>query len=418
MRTAGLSLILSASQLLAAAEWNQFRGLDGRGVAEAAGVPAAPTEKDIAWTFSLPGKGHSSPVAWGTKVFVTAEDAGKPGTRHVICVNAETGKELWRYQDTFETYRQHQLNSYAASTPVADANRVYVSWLSGTNRRVLALDHSGKKVWEKTPGFYQEQHGSSSSPILVDGLLIVPNDHANGRDAGFFGLDARTGETKWKIATSSETTAFSTPLVITGADGKRQLVVSSQPASLKALDPLTGKVLWEVEHSVPKARAVSMPVLADGGLIFATVGQAGTGRGAVAVRPGSADGSKKPEVVWEASNRIPYVPTPVAIGRHLYVLSDGGLLSCVRAADGERVWEERGPGEAYSSLVAVNGVLYAVSRKGVLMTARAGEKFEPLGQLNLGEGCQTTPAVAAGRLIVRTDTKLIAIGNPPSAVKP
>ena len=162
-----------------------------------------------------------------------------------------------------------------------------------------------------------------------------------------------------------------------------------------------------------------MPVLTAGGLIFATVGQGGIGRGAVAVRPGSADGSRKPEVVWEASKHIPYVPTPVAVGRHLFLLSDGGLLSCLRASDGERLWElERGPGEAYSSLVAVNGVLYALSRKGILMTARAGEKYEPLGQLDLGEACQTTPAVAGGRLIVRTNTKLIGIGGPPSSAKP
>ena len=327
MRTAGLSLILSASQLLAAAEWNQFRGLDGRGVAEAPGVPAAPTEKDIAWTFSLPGKGHSSPVAWGTKIFVTAEDAGKPGTRHVICVNAETGKELWRYQDTFETYRQHQLNSYAASTPVADANRVYVSWLSGTNRRVLAFDHSGKKCGRRRRDSIRNSMAAVRRRFWSMACSSCPTITPTAATQDSSRLDAKTGETKWKIATTSETTAFSTPLVITGADGKRQLVVSSQPSSLKALDPLTGKVLWEVEHSVPRARAVSMPVLADGGLIFATVGQGGNGRGAVAVRPGSADGSKKPELVWEASNRIPYVPTPVAIGRHLYVLSDGGNCS-------------------------------------------------------------------------------------------
>jgi outer membrane protein assembly factor BamB len=138
----------------------------------------------------------------------------------------------------------------------------------------------------------------------------------------------------------------------------------------------------------------------------------------VAVRPGSSDGKRKPELVWEASNRIPYVPTPVAIGPHLFVLNDAGLLSCVRASDGEQIWEERGPGKAYGSLVAVNGILYALGRDGTLMTARAGNKFEELGRMTLGEECQTTPAVAGGRLIVRTNTKLIGIGRAPSAEKP
>ncbi|MGI8604340.1 MAG: PQQ-binding-like beta-propeller repeat protein [Verrucomicrobiales bacterium] len=414
-------LVLSCAVLTlspaAVAEWNQFRGPEGTGVAEAALVPAVPTQKDITWTATLPGKGHSSPIAWGEKVFVTAEDGTKSGVRYVLCYSAKDGKELWRYEDQFEAYPQHELNSYTSSTPAADARRLYLSWLSGTERRVLALDHNGKKAWEKTLGFYREQHGSSASPIIVDGLLIVPNDHANKKDAGIYALDAATGAIKWKFETTSDKTAFSTPTLIKAPDGKKQLIISSQPAALTALDPATGKKLWEVSKPVSEARAVSSPVWAQG-IIVATVGQGGAGRGAVAVKAGSSDGKVKPEVVWEASSRIPYVPTAVAFGPNLYFLGDGGILSCVKSATGEHVWDERGPGKAYSSPICINGLLYTLSRDGKLLVARAGEKFEPLGELALGEECQTTPAVAAGRLIVRTNTKLIGIGGAPSAEKP
>ncbi len=416
MKTTGLLILLATLTGSPAADWSQLRGPEGHGVAEAPGVPASLTEKDIAWSIELPGKGHSSPVAWGGRIFVTAEGA-KPGTRHVLGIDAATGRELWRYTDTFEAYPQHQFNSYAASTPVADAERVYVSWLSGSKRVVLALDHAGKKMWERSPGHWQEQHGSSASPILVDGLLVVPNDHSAGKDAGFFALDPKTGATKWQASTQTERSSFSTPVVVTGPDGKKQLVCSSQPAALTAFDPATGRELWKLDHPVPDARAVGMPVVMDG-IVFATVGQGGNGRGAVAVKPGSSDGKTPPKLVWEASNKIPYVPTGVATGGKLYLLNDGGLLSCVEPATGEQVWQERGPGKAYSSLVCVNGNLCAISRDGTLMTVKAADTFQPLGQLKLGDECQTTPAVIGGRLIVRTNTKLIALGSPPAPSRP
>ena len=133
-------------------------------------MPATPTAKDIAWTLDLPGKGLAA-GRLGGQIFVTAEDA-KPGSRFVVCVNAETGKELWRFRDTFEVYPQHALNSYAASTPVADAERVYVSWLTGTNRRVLALDHAGREdlggdAWI-LPGAAREQRLTDSDRWPAD----------------------------------------------------------------------------------------------------------------------------------------------------------------------------------------------------------------------------------------------------------
>lgn len=402
----------------AEAQWNQFRGPDGGGVARVPGLSARLSETDRAWTAELPGKGHSSPVSWNERIFVTAEDSARPGVRWVLALSAVDGRELWRYEDRFEMYPLHGFNSFAASTPACDAERVYVSWVSGTRRKVLALDHEGKKSWESDLGFYREDHGSSASPIVVDSLLIVPNDHSEGKDAGVYALDTKTGQVRWHAPTQPEKTSFSTPIVVTAADGSRQIICSSQPTALLALAPADGKRLWSHEHPIGGARAVGTPAVAPDGVIFAATGQGGAGRGAVAVKAGSADGATKPTLAWEASNRIPYVPTPVAVGDHFYFLNDGGILSCVRSSDGERIWEERGPGKAYSSLVCLNGVLVAVGRDGMVMTARAATTFEPLGTLALGEECQTTPAVAAGRLLIRTNTKLHAFGSAPSTPAP
>lgn len=399
---------------LAGAEphWNQFRGPNGGGVASVPGLKARFSETDRAWTAPLPGKGHSSPVAWDDRIFLTAEDESRPGVRWVVGLHAEDGRELWRHEDRFEPYPLHAFNSFAASTPACDAERVYVSWVSGTRRVVLALDHAGKKVWQVDLGFYRENHGSSASPIVLDDLLIVPNDHSAGReDAGVYALDVATGKVRWFAPTKPETTSFSTPVVVKDADGSRQIVLSSQPSALFALSPADGTLLWRHEHPVSGARAVGTPVVAADGVIFASTGQGGSGRGAVAVKAGSADGKTKPSLAWDASNRIPYVPTPVAVGAHFYFLNDGGILSCVRSSDGKRLWEERGPGKAYSSLVCVNGLLLAVGRDGTVMQVRAAETFEPVGTFKLGEECQTTPAVAAGRLVIRTNTKLHAFGG-------
>jgi outer membrane protein assembly factor BamB len=417
-----LSSLVFLSQALAAggaeAQWDRFRGPNGSGVAAVPGLKETLSEADRAWTLELPGKGHSSPVSWNDRIFLTAEDGTRPGVRWVLAVSAADGRELWRHEDRFETYPLHAFNSFAASTPACDADRVYVSWVSGTRRVVLALDHQGKKAWQSDLGFYREDHGSSASPIVVDDLLIVPNDHAEGADAGVYALDTATGTVRWHTPTKPEKTAFSTPVVVTAADGSRQLVFSSQPTALFALSPADGKLLWSHEHPVGGARAVGTPTVAADGVIFASTGQGGAGRGAVAVKAGSADGRTKPVLAWEAGNRIPYVPTPVAVGPHFYFLNDGGILSCVRTSDGERLWEERGPGKAYSSLVCLNGVLVAVGRDGTVMTARATTTHEPLGTLALGEECQTTPAVAGGRLLIRTNTKLHAFGGAPSTATP
>jgi outer membrane protein assembly factor BamB len=414
-----LSLISLLGGTLSAEEWNQFRGPHGAGHDVVPTIPAKFIEADRAWNIALPGRGHSSPIAWGSLVFVTAEDSQRAGHRFILAYQAATGKEFWRYDDAFEAYPQHDLNSYAASTPVADAARIYVSWLSGKERRVLALSHTGKKLWEKTVGFYEEEHGSSASPIVVGDLLIVPNDHSHtGQDAGIFALDTATGAVKWSYTTTTPRTAFSTPLLITDKDQKQQLIISSNPVIFTALDPLTGKELWHVDRATsPGSRAVSTPVWADG-VLFASVGQGGTGRGAIAIEPGSVDGKTPPKTLWDVDKRIPYVPTPVVHGKRLFFMGDGGIMTCLDPHSGKTLWEERVTTPVYSSPVCLNGHIYGLNRKGELFVVKASETFEKLGELPLGEGSQATPSVAGGRLIVRTDTHLMALGGTASAAKP
>ncbi len=414
-----LFFTLATLTALPAADWSRFRGPEGTGVDELAGLPANFTDKDFAWTAKLPGRGHSSPVAWGDEVITTAEDAAKPGVRYVIAFSAASGKELWRYEDKFTVYPQHKLNSYAASSPAVDAKGVYVTWLAKQDERhVLALDHKGKKLWEKSLGFFKEEHGGSASPVLAGELLIVPNDHSEKKDAGIYALDPKNGAVKWKCDTGATArSSFSTPLVIE-VDGKKQIVVASNPVALMGIDPATGKKLWEVEHNVNGSRSVGSPVWVDG-LIFASVGQGGNGQGSVAVKPGSADGKRKAETVYSPSSKIPYVPTPVAVGKRLFLLKDGGLLSCMNAANGEVLWDERVTTPVYSSPVCVGGRIICLSRTGEVATVAADDKFTLLGKSTLNEECQATPVVAGGKLIFRTATRLIALApGPGTEVKP
>jgi outer membrane protein assembly factor BamB len=404
------SLLLLLTLPLRAAEWSQFRGPEGSATAAGPELPANFTAADFAWKVKLPGRGHGSPIAWGGTIFVLSEVEGKPGERAVVAVDAANGQERWRYEQKFEVYPQHKFNSYAASTPCADAERVYVSWLSGTRRQVLALTHEGKKVWEKDLGHWQEDHGSSASPILCEGLLIVPNDHDAGQDAGIFALDPATGAVKWQATTQTARSAFSTPLAITAADGSKQIVVSSNPMALTAFDPKSGKVLWKVDHEVKGARAVNSPVWVDG-KIFASVGQGGNGQGSVCVTPGSADGKVAPKLEWEAPKKIPYVPTPVAAGKNMFSLTDGGIGRWVDMATGEAAWEERIVAAPYGSPVRVGNQLWCVARNGEVSVVAADGQFTKLGEGKLGDETHATPAVAAGQLIFRTEKYLLALGG-------
>jgi len=276
--------------------------------------------------------------------------------------------------------------------------------------KVLALSHEGQPQWTQDLGPYAEEHGSGASPVLAGGVLVVSKDNV-GNDSFIAGLKPEDGSTVWKHARQSVRTPFATPLVIRQADGKEAVILAGNPKALTCLNAADGKLLWEVENASPTDRAVASPVLA-GDICFMTMGQGGTGKGCAAVRVTDP----KPEILWQNRKGLPYVPTALARGKRLYLLGDGGVLTCVRAEDGSEVYSERVfTDKAYSSPVLAGDKIICTGRSGQVAVIAAGDTFKKLGEGQLGEDSDATPAIAGGRLFFRTRTHLICL---PSAEKP
>ncbi len=352
----------------------------------------------------LPGVGHSSPVLWKDRIFLTSSEESK---RHILCLSAATGKPLWTRTYPFEPYSQHDFNSFASSTPAVDANRVYVAWTGGGSLEVLALDHHGKDAWSRKLGSFHGEHGSGTSPIVLGDRLILANDH-DGDEPFLIGLDVRTGQTSWKRPRSTGSpTNYSTPVVYRTPGRKPQVVFTSTQHGMTSLDPAAGALNWELKGILPE-RCVGSPVVADG-LIFAASGTGGVAKEGVAVRPGTRE--KPSEVVYRLRRGIPYVPTPIAVKGLLFLWSDGGIVTCVRAATGDVLWSERVEGRYFGSPVSAGGKLYAMSADGKLAIIEASEKFRLVAQIPLGEETSATPALSGGVLYLRTASHLISVGG-------
>ncbi len=411
MNTDKLTLLATAAVVLTAGssnaqEWTRFRGPNGTGVSDATGIPVKWTDKDHNWKVKLPGTGHSSPVVWGDRIFLTTTDLQNAGNT-LRSHSVKDGSLLWEAKIDFSPFRKHKLNSFAASTPCVDKDRVYMTWSTPEKHVAVAFTHGGKKVWERDLGTFASAHGLGASAILFEGKLIVPNDQ--NEDSHMVALDAKTGKTVWKTARKgSEKTAYSTPCVYAPAGEKPSLIFNSFSYGISAMDPDTGKMLWTFEDAFDK-RSCSSPVI-GGGVIIGSTGSGGGGNFVTAIRPGNRAG-KKPELAWRLHEAAPYVPTPVYHEDNFYMISDKGIASCVDAGSGSVRWRERVCGRTFGAPVLVNGRFYCISTAGEVVVIRADEKFELLAKNDLNEEIQTTPAIAHGTLFIRTTGHLISLGG-------
>ena len=387
--------------------WTRFRGPHGSGLSSATTIPIKVTEADINWKVKLPGTGHSSPVVWGERIFLTSVE-NAAGRRHVLCLHAADGRELWRKTDTFTKYRQHRYNSFAAATPALDSKHVYVPWTDRNTLHLLALAHDGREIWRRELGDFQAKHGSGASPVVAGGVVILANIHE--RRAGFLiGLEPDTGRTKWRVERRKGKSTYITPLTYTQPGQPQQVIFTSTPHGMTSLDPATGEVLWELGGLFTN-RCVGSPIAANG-LVIATAGLGNGNRDFVAVRPGSRAEGIEPREVYKIRKKVPYVPTPIAVGELLFLWTDNGIVTCLRAETGEQLWQERVGGNYFSSPVCVNGKLYGVSTSGKIVVLAASETYQPLAVSELGEPCYATPAIAGGVMYLRTASHLISIGG-------
>jgi len=404
----GLTVFALSTLSATAQEWTRFRGPNGSGESEATTIPTVWTASDELWSTTLPGVGHSSPVLWGEKIFLLSADAEK-GTRHVLCVSATDGKILWQKEYPSSVHPIHQLNSLASSTPVVDGDHVYCAWSTPEEFTLLALSHDGEPVWKANLGPFVSQHGFGTSPIIVDDLVIIANDQ--DADSFIVAVDRASGATKWKIARErlpEQNTSYSTPCILQSPGNPAELILCSRVHGVTSLDPKTGKTLWELA-GVFKQRPVSSPIIVDG-LVLATCGQGGGNNNLVAVDP-EADGSE-PKVVYQVDKtNAPYVPSLVAKGELVFLWGDRGIVSCMNAATGEILWRNRVGGDYFGSPVRVADAVYCISSEGEVAAVRASDKFELLGKSPLGDVSRSTPAIANGRMYLRTQSRLTAVGK-------
>ncbi len=403
-------------------EWSRFRGPNGQGVGKAENIPVAFSEADYNWKTKLPASGHSSPVLWGDKIFVTCADDDDTAQRMVVCVDSKDGKILWtrKYESAF--HRKHKFNSFASATAAADADHVYVTWSTPEEYTLMALDHDGNEVWRRNLGPFVSQHSCGISPVVYEDLLILGNDQdaedqvdPNQKGKSFLlAVDRKTGKDRWITERTSDIVAYSTPCVYQPEGGKPQLIFNSKSHGITSINPQDGSVNWEIATSngapLLDKRSVSSPVFVAG-MITASCGSGGGGNSLVLVKPGN--GSQSPEMVRRIVQKdgAPYVPTPIAYGDLLFLWSDGGIASCVDAPSGKVHWVKRVGGNYFGSPVRIDDKIYCVSTDGDVVVLKASSEFEQLATNPLGEMCHSTPAIANGAMILRTYSHLISVGG-------
>lgn len=337
---------------------------------------------------------------------VTACSEGE-GTRSVIALDGLSGAVAWRYDEPFTPHPQHQLNSFASSTPAVGDGLVHVVWTSGDHLTALCLDAlTGERVWHKEIGPYQAQHGSGASPVLAGGVLIIANDN-EGPVSFLTGLDPATGKELWvRTRTSTDRRAsYSTPSIIGQGDGAL-VVFASTSHGITALKPGSGQVSWEFDPGF-KMRTVASPSI-SGGVLFQSAGSGGGGKEYVALHLPAEHG--EPTVAWETRLRaIPYVPTAVGHDGHFFMFSDGGVGTCVESDTGAIRWQERIDGRVYASPILAGDKLVVLTLEGDLLVLDAAPKFHLRCRLALDLSFQASPAIWRDHLIVRSESEVIAL---------
>ena len=411
-----LLTLVAAAVSPAAAQWPQFRGPEGTGVAAAARPPLQWGEdKNIRWKTAIHGRAWSSPVVLDGQVWVTtATPDGKELS--AVAVDFETGKilhDLLLFKVAQPQYA-HPFNSYASPTPAIEPGRVYVTFGSpGT----AAIDtRTGKVLWERRDFECNHFRGAGSSPIIYENLLIM---HFDGSDRQYLvGLDKRTGKTIWQTPRSIDfkdlrpdgtpeadgdfRKAFSTPHVIT-SNGQPVLISIGSKATY-GYDPRTGKELWR--HEERDAHSGSTRPVPGHGLIFYPTGFP-TGH-LLAIRLG-AEAAAPPEVVWRVTRGVPNKPSVLLVGDLLFMVNDVGITSCLDAKTGTSMWTSRVTGTYSASPIAAGGRVYLFNEDGKTTVIEAGREFKLLAENLLEDGFMASPAVAGDSLVVRTRTHLYRI---------
>lgn len=398
--------LISVSVL--AEDWSGFRGPTQQGLSQAKGLPTRWDQKsNIIWKQAIPGQGWSSPVVVGGSLFLTsAVPTDKAGHQLLaLSFDAKTGAEQWRtevFKEDPSAPKIHGKNSHASPTPLVESGRIYAHF---GHQGTACLDLAGKVIWSTHELSYPPRHGNGGSPVLVDDLLIFSADAET--DPFLAALDKNSGKLRWKVARESDSAkkfSFSTPLVIT-VNGKKQLV---SPGSnvVGGYDPTNGKLLWWVRFN--GYSVVPRPVYAHG-LVFFSTGY--DHAKLLAVDPTGQGDVTETHLKWTQARNAPNTPSPLVVDDLLYVVSDGGIVSCLEPATGKAVWQKRLGGDFSASPIYADGKIYLTNELGVTFVCAPGRECKILAENDLGERSLASPAAIEGALFLRTQEHLYCIGE-------
>jgi outer membrane protein assembly factor BamB len=435
----------AAAQVPDHAHWPQWRGPFFNGMARGDGPISWSDTSNLKWKVEIPGRGHSTPVIWGDRIFLTtAIPTGKPaapqpapspsqsttgeqGERRrgrgpggdtwpqvehkfdVMCLDRKTGKLLW--QKTAKVAVPHEghhraYGSFASNSPVTDGKYVYASFGS---RGIYAYDFNGKLIWEKDLGVQMKMRlgfGEGTAPLLMGDRLIHVFDH----EAGSFivALDKRTGKELWRVP-REEPSSWSTPHAVEYA-GRKQVVVTGT-TKVRSYDPENGKVLWE--SAGLGSNPIPVPVNQHD-VVYVMSGHRDPRLMAIKLgKEGDLTGTDA--ILWTHTRGLAYTASPVLYDNKLYVVTDNGMITAFNATTGEPHYMQVRLPKTYNlkaSPVGANGKLYLATEDGDVVVVKMGEKFEVIATNTLEDQMFiATPVIAAGELFLRGQNKLFCISQ-------
>ena len=390
--------VLSLSQIASGEDWLQFRGNDHRGISLKSETPTNLSKNNIAWKTPLPGRGLSSPIVIENRVFLTASSTADQSRLHVICANKVNGEIEWERQ-FWATGRTicHEKTCVAAPTPVSDGKNIYALYSSND---LICLDLDGNLKWIR--GLMQDYPNASnslglaSSPIIVDGTLIVQIE--NDSDSFVSGINLKDGSNIWKLARTKKAN-WTSPIRL---NDKEVAIQGSE--GITCVSAKSGTVQWSFNEGA--STIPSSVTSADSAILYVP------SNGITAIKPRKDNNT--PEIVWQESQLRPGTSSPIIVGDNIYIINRAGVLNAAKKDTGERLWRLRLEGPFSGSPVSSNGHIYVASeRKGVFQSIDINGKEGMLrGSIELGETILGTPAIANNSIFIRSDGHLWKISNP------
>ena len=394
-RAAPVAMLAASVAVCGAENWPQFRGPRGDGTSS----ETFPAPKRKQWKVKLPGPGHSSPIVWGDRIFLTAFEpetstlrrlAGIQGRLLVMCLNRKNGRTEWQREvRAGEIEKTTSVNKPASPTPVTDGTRVYAYFGSFG---IAAFTMDGRPVWETKLGPYPHHMGSGSSPVLDGGSLIL-NAESDG-PSYLYAIAASDGHVEWRVPRKTRQAAYSTAVV------QGETIAVAGHGSVMAYARRDGRGLWTASG----LSTYVVPTLVFAGELWFATSNGPGGNVVMALRPGG-------EVAWRAARGGAYIASPAHVGGRLFTVNQNCVVTAIDARAGRVEWQQRleTQGECYASPVAAENVIHIATTAGELFSLVAGGSFDLRGKWGGFGRMMASPAISGGVMYVRSDSHLHAL---------